>query len=69
VPTGIDVAPAATLAVPGKYVFWVPLNVPPAVNVAVEQTTLTTGARDTYVLLPVFGSGGVPESVTVAVLG
>ena len=40
-----------------------------AVSVAPEQTTLTTGARATYVLLPVFGSGGAPESVIVAVFG
>jgi len=47
VPKGIDVAPFATFAVPGKYVFTTPLRVPPAVNVLVEHTILTTGASAT----------------------
>jgi hypothetical protein len=44
-------------------------TVPVLVGAVAEQTTSNTGATATYELLPVFGSGGVPESVMVAVFG
>src|SRR5437016_2821595 len=47
----------------------VPVRLPPGFACdTVAQEIVCTVATATYVLLLVFGSGGVPESVTVAVL-